>query len=598
MAIVLLDEREFHAKKSDRGVYRVHRVVRINGLGGRHHAEVRVHRSDFVHTRKLEGLVRDASGKTIRRLKGEDRVDVKLSPRGVLASDRSYEFVSLAHHEYPYEIDYHYEQDFDSLLLWPSWRPASDIPVEKAVYRLTVDDGVSFRKLSRGIPEVPATRLDGDRTVQEWTVGPLPPLKELDGVPPESAEPLYLRFAPEKFKFGDAPGSLSSWDGMASWYRKLTEDRYRLGDRTRDEVSSWIAGSANERDSVDRIYARLQSMCRYVAIEIGVGGWQPSKAQDTYERRYGDCKDLSTLTIAMLDVAGIRAFPALTLTRDTGILEPSFPSSQFNHVITFVPLEGDTVWLECTSRDHVAGDLPASVEGADVLVVSPTGGHLLRTPVSHAGANALKTRIDGSLSGVGALTFHVELAAFGNAGDALRLRLSGKSEGELREWAVATLGRFAPKVVVHELSVENFDKKSDLPVLMRARGTISSFATIVGDRILLNPNVIHRVKRGEPDLIDREVAYYVPFAYELSDSVTVKIPQAFRLEATAGSQGIESEVGRFQTAHVLDADGTFRYSRSLTLNHRLVAPELFVALGELFDAAIASDQSSFSFKRK
>src|SRR5437899_895658 len=37
--------------------------------------------------------------------------------------------------------------------------------------------------------------------------------------------------------------------------------------------------------------AFVQKDIRYVAIEIGIGGYQPHSAQDIFANRYGDCKD-------------------------------------------------------------------------------------------------------------------------------------------------------------------------------------------------------------------------------------------------------------------------------------------------------------------
>ena len=40
----------------------------------------------------------------------------------------------------------------------------------------------------------------------------------------------------------------------------------------------------------------------------GIGGWQANHAADIFRNRYGDCKDKTTLLIAMLHVAGIDAY--------------------------------------------------------------------------------------------------------------------------------------------------------------------------------------------------------------------------------------------------------------------------------------------------
>jgi len=51
----------------------------------------------------------------------------------------------------------------------------------------------------------------------------------------------------------------------------------------------------------------MQHQMRYVAIEIGIGGWQPHPAADVFSHQYGDCKDKATLLSSMLpEIASTR----------------------------------------------------------------------------------------------------------------------------------------------------------------------------------------------------------------------------------------------------------------------------------------------------
>ena len=52
----------------------------------------------------------------------------------------------------------------------------------------------------------------------------------------------------------------------------------------------------------------VQHDVRYVAIELGIGGWQPHSASDIFAHRYGDCKDKATLLSSMLEPDWDRVF--------------------------------------------------------------------------------------------------------------------------------------------------------------------------------------------------------------------------------------------------------------------------------------------------
>ena len=52
----------------------------------------------------------------------------------------------------------------------------------------------------------------------------------------------------------------------------------------------------------------VQHDIRYVAIELGIGGFQPHPAAEVFAHHYGDCKDKATLLSSMLRQIGIESF--------------------------------------------------------------------------------------------------------------------------------------------------------------------------------------------------------------------------------------------------------------------------------------------------
>ncbi len=75
-----------------------------------------------------------------------------------------------------------------------------------------------------------------------------------------------------------------------------------------------------------------------MAIEIGVGGYQPHPAADVFKNKYGDCKDKATLLITMLGHIGLRGYPALVGTRGDIEADPKTPTlATFDHMIVALP---------------------------------------------------------------------------------------------------------------------------------------------------------------------------------------------------------------------------------------------------------------------
>jgi transglutaminase-like putative cysteine protease len=82
----------------------------------------------------------------------------------------------------------------------------------------------------------------------------------------------------------------------------------------------------------------VQRDIRYVAIELGIGGWQPHPAPAVFSHRYGDCKDKATLLRSMLREIGIDSYHVVIYT-ERGAVTPQTPAHHgFNHAIIAVKL--------------------------------------------------------------------------------------------------------------------------------------------------------------------------------------------------------------------------------------------------------------------
>ena len=98
-----------------------------------------------------------------------------------------------------------------------------------------------------------------------------------------------------------------------------------------------MEGKADFADRVQAIAEYVQNRIRYVAIEIGVGGYQPHAASDIFRLQYGDCKDKATLLSAMLNAIGVRATWVMVDT-ERGVMVPEAPSTDANHMIAAIQL--------------------------------------------------------------------------------------------------------------------------------------------------------------------------------------------------------------------------------------------------------------------
>jgi len=110
---------------------------------------------------------------------------------------------------------------------------------------------------------------------------------------------------------------------------------------------------ANSLESATKMIQWVQDNIRYFGIEMGVNSHLPSSPLETFNRRYGDCKDKAILLIAILKYFNIEAFPVLVSISTSKMLPDETPSpGAFNHVIVTFDVDGKSYWVDATMSNQ------------------------------------------------------------------------------------------------------------------------------------------------------------------------------------------------------------------------------------------------------
>ena len=201
--------------------------------------------------------------------------------------------------------------------------------------------------------------------------------------------------------------SFHSWAEVGAWYRGMEGDRAHADAEVRAKVAELVAGKTTSEQKIQVLYTYVATQVRYIGVGLGVGRYQPHTATEVLRNQYGDCKDKHTLLAAMLDAAGVPADAALI---GAGVrMNEAVPSpGAFNHVITAVPMGGETVWLDATAEVAPYRMLLLPVRDKTALRVPDRGEAMLaRTPAQLPFAAFSSFSVKGSLSTAGTATTHI-----------------------------------------------------------------------------------------------------------------------------------------------------------------------------------------------
>ncbi|WP_179958336.1 DUF3857 domain-containing transglutaminase family protein [Chitinimonas arctica] len=173
-------------------------------------------------------------------------------------------------------------------------------------------------------------------------------------------------------------GEFKDWASVVQWALPLYRLPAQLSPALQAEVDKIAAAHPDVAGRMMAVLRFVQGEIRYLGVEVGAGSHAPSSPLQVLERRFGDCKDKTMLTIAMLDALGIKARPALVNTqarrgaalpagshrrglstmswwryarrmaRTTGWIRPALPST----AIWLASTNPTLVWPCCWSRDR------------------------------------------------------------------------------------------------------------------------------------------------------------------------------------------------------------------------------------------------------
>src|SRR5262249_21723642 len=129
-------------------------------------------------------------------------------------------------------------------------------------------------------------------------------MKPLDAAPPllPSDEPRSPHIV-----FSTAP----SWNSVARTYTEIVEKQLKGFDAAGHLPK--FPKDAGREAKILAIVNLLNNEIRYTGIEFSESALVPHKPAEVLANKYGDCKDKSTLAVALLRAAGIEANIALLL---------------------------------------------------------------------------------------------------------------------------------------------------------------------------------------------------------------------------------------------------------------------------------------------
>ncbi len=413
-------------------------------------------------------------------------------------------------------------------------------------------------------------------------------------------------------QWGDAAvdGTDNEWRAIGAWVTTLEADRPQPTPEITSETQTLLAGSPDFYTKLSRITDYIQKNVRYFVVMRGIGGLQAHYAADIFKNKFGDCKDKTTLLIAMLKVAGIQAY-YVPVDSHRGIVDPDDPSLYGNHMITAIEVPADVqdprlmaivkakdgkryLIFDPTNERTPVGNLPSYLQGGYGTLAAGASSQIIELPVLSPDANGTDRKGQFTLAPDGTLTGSVDALHSGPDGAEFRMFLKYSDEKERREYWEAQIGKDVPGVTLDSF---HFVQSPSLaaPAEFHYGIKVGQYGRNAGTLLLVRPRVVG--SDALPfDNKPRTVPIDLGATGRWRDSFDITLPAGYAVDETPDPVNIDMGFAAYHSS-VTAKNNQLHYEREYTVSQVAIPADKAADLRKL-EGAILADEKGTAVLRK
>jgi hypothetical protein len=269
---------------------------------------------------------------------------------------------------------------------------------------------------------------------------------------------------------------------------------------------------------------------------------------DVFANNYGDCKDMTTLLVAMLREAGVTAHPVLLRAGSTDKVSDDLPSpGAFNHALCLAEIGGKKFWLDATAELCPWGAIPGGDRGAEAFVIRDGVGAFEVIPHAAPDENRIEQNITLALAEDGSAKGTVRLTGTGDRDMELRAAFTYLRPDKVKDFLERMAQSIGPNARVGAYTISDFRNK-DLPISVTYDITLPSWAKKSGSLLLFkakpeqsggsSSSPFQRDQRRHPVL--------QPSAALGASTLDLTLPPGFSILSLPDGSEVKSDLGRFR----------------------------------------------------
>ncbi len=362
-------------------------------------------------------------------------------------------------------------------------------------------------------------------------------------------------------------GYKTGWSDIRRIVRGFVEEAMTADPKVVAKARELTQGQTTEAGKLSAIHEFVARDVRYVGLEHGHYSHVPRPSEVTLARRYGDCKDKTTLLLDMLRAVGIEAGPVLVSTHREDPDRLQIPASgYFDHLIACGEFgDGRPFCLDPTDAYSDPSHLGSWLQGAVALHLDSEDGPVKLPQETHRWR--LDEKLAMTVSADGSLSESLTLSYDGPYAAQIRSSIAGMPRDERADWALEIYNDVVSSRVEPEFVFDGVDGLSD-------RLEVASQVTY--DELLPHDENLYYTE--DAVWLDRLLGYFVsgnehyPYEFnglQFTSTVTIEVDENWKPDRTSPDLDFRTVFGTLTRTHTIDGQ-TFRIETLVRMPHRRI----------------------------
>ncbi|MEX1002502.1 MAG: DUF3857 domain-containing protein [Crocinitomicaceae bacterium] len=579
-SVILTEETQIVIHSKGAVEEKVHTVIKVfdkAGVDFWKEQSIPYNGSQYLNVEKAEVLKADGS-KSLAEVSGGYVVFTKLEPGdGIYLSYKKQNYYqgSLAEHFWG-------KQYFDYFV------PAENI--EFAVFYDEKEIPLTFKTANGEIQKEEKT-IDGKKLVR-WYATDCPSIKSESFMPALTDVGRVLHYT-----------TMPDWKFVSDWYSDLSATKAKVDYEVKEAVQELYPDGwegISDEEKIRTVYEYIVNEIRYSSISFRQSGLIPQKASKVITTKIGDCKDVSTLFVAMCEELDVDAQLVLVNTRERGQKTMELPSINFNHCIAKVNVNGEERFVELTTDLYPFATISSSLEGAFILEIDPDKEDVQPRllPRNELAINAIyrATTVDVKEN---ELLVEKSSIKTGSIGAGMRNSYRDIGEEQRRKKMQKAITGDYTNVKLEEATFDSSLQDNSDSVLYSYTYTIQNPFTSIGDLQILKLPFAENIKPMDFLSVDNRkfgVELWKYFDYAIAKEIlTLKIPEDKQLAEVPKNLSISNEFLDYELSFELK-DKTLTVDRSIEFKVTTIPVEKFEDFKRTMDQVIKADELQIGLK--